>query len=284
VTVDLTAVVVTYSPGPYLDVLLDSLERACSVRYDVVLADNGSQDGVPERSAQDRTGVRLLRMGGNLGYGAAANLGVSTTAAPWVLVLNPDLMLEPGSVDVLLDASRRWPRAGALGPAIRDPDGSPYPTGRRTPSLVVGSLHAALSGVWPDNPWSRAYLQVDSLETERTAGWLSGACLLLRRQAWESVGGFDPDYFMYFEDVDLGERLARMGWLNIYVPSSKVVHIGGTTTSRQPVEMLRAHHESAARYVTARYPRPVALAVRAGLRTRLAVLTRRGRSPEVPRE
>ena len=112
-------------------------------------------------------------------------------------------------------------------------------------------------------------------------GWLSGSCLLVRRDAFDEVGGFDPAYFMYFEDVDLGERLGRAGWQNVYVPSAAVVHTGGHATTREPSRMAAEHHRSAWTYLSRRYSgwrwAPVRWVLRGGLAAR-AVLARRVRS------
>jgi N-acetylglucosaminyl-diphospho-decaprenol L-rhamnosyltransferase len=265
-------VVVTLSPGAQLGILMDSLVEGCTYPYEVVLADNGSADGSPEREAA-RPGVSLVRTGGNIGYGGAANLGARGAMTEFLLICNPDLVFEAGSIDHLIDAARAHPEVGACGPAILAEDGALYPSARAQPTLAAGIGHGVLGPIWPGNPWTRAYL-AERKPVERVAGWLSGACLLVRTKAWEEVGGFDPRYFMYFEDVDLGDRLARAGWSSRYVPEAHVTHVGGTTTARSPIAMQRAHHESAARYVADRYPAPVAAVVRAGLALRLAAKTR----------
>ena len=269
---DTVAVVaVTFSPGSSLTGFLDSLEQATDREVEVLLADNGSNDGAPEAAAR-RAGVRLISTGGNVGYGRAANAGVAATSADWVVVANPDVVWEPGSLDALLAATERWPRAGALGPLIRQPDGQVYPSARSLPTLGRGIGHAVCGWWWPSNPWSTAYRRENSEPTERTAGWLSGSCLLLRRQAFESVGGFDPAYFMYFEDVDLGERLADTGWLNVYVPTAAVTHTGSHATARHASAMTSAHHHSAWLYFSRHYPGlrwlPLRLVVRLGLAVR----------------
>ncbi|MFR9806333.1 glycosyltransferase family 2 protein [Pseudonocardia sp. RS010] len=272
---DLAVVTVTYSPGDTLDAFLDSLKAATARPTRVVLADNGSVDGAPERAAE-RDGVELLRIGENVGYGTAANRAVAGLGPEvgWVVVANPDLVWGDGAIDTLLEAAARWPRAGALGPLIREPDGAVYPSARLLPSLGHGAGHAVLGRVWPGNPWTRTYRQAATAIGERTAGWLSGSCLLVRRTAFDSVDGFDPRYFMYFEDVDLGDRLGRAGWLNVYVPTAEVVHTGGVSTSRPEVSarMLAEHHRSAHRYLADRHPgvryAPVRAAVRAGLAVR----------------
>lgn len=269
---DLAVVIVTYSPGETLERCLDTLEKATTRPYSVVLADNGSVDGAPEK-AVSRPNVSLLRTGGNLGYGTAANLGVATLGPEygWIVVANPDLEFGPGSLDVLFEAASRWPRGGAFGPLIREPSGAVYPSARLVPTLRKGLGHAVVGRVWADNPWTRAYKQSDMSIVEREAGWLSGSCLLMRRTAFESVDGFDTRYFMYFEDVDLGDRLGRAGWQNVYVPSAEVVHIQGHSTARSSERMLAVHHESAYRFIADRHQGPRWAAVRAGVKAGLAL-------------
>ncbi len=266
----LRIVVVTYSPGSSLDVFLTSLRTATLQPYEVVLADNGSIDGVPEQAAAALPEVSLVRTGGNLGYGRAANVGARDAQAPWLLIANPDVhWCEPGALDALLAAARRWPRGGAFGPAIVTPEGSLYPSARALPSLGRGIGHALAGWWWPTNPWTAAYRRERGAPTEGPAGWLSGSALLVRREAFEAVGGFDPRYFMYFEDVDLCDRLAQAGWQAIYVPTAVVEHTGGHATKRVPVSMQRAHHASAYRYLADRYRGlrwlPVRAVLRAGL-------------------
>ncbi|MEO6503049.1 MAG: glycosyltransferase family 2 protein [Jatrophihabitantaceae bacterium] len=262
---------VTFSPGSSLTRFLDSLALATDREVEVLLADNGSSDGAPEAAAE-RPGVTLISTGGNLGYGGGVNAGVAATSADWVVAANPDVVWDPGSIDVLLAATARWPRAGALGPLIRQPDGQVYPSARALPTLGQGIGHAVFGWFWPGNPWSTRYRHEKQEPTERTAGWLSGSCLLLRREAFESVGGFDPAYFMYFEDVDLGERLADAGWLNVYVPEAAVTHTGAHATSKNPSAMTSAHHRSAWLYFSRHYPGlrwlPLRLVIRLGLAVR----------------
>ena len=287
-TDELAVVTVTYSPGAHLEAFLTSLSQATTRRPPVVMADNGSTDGAPEAALPGRECLRLMPMGENLGYGAAANRAVASLPAgvEWVLLSNPDITFAPGSIDELLAVARRWPRAAALGPLVREPDGRVYPSAREVPDLFAGTGHALLAGVWPANPFSARYRRSTETPGERRAGWLSGSCVLLRRTAFESVGGFDSRYFMYFEDVDLGDRLERAGWLNVYAPSAEVTHDQGHAADRVPGAMLPAHHESAYRFQADRRPgrrnAPLRAVLRAGLAVRARLLVRRtNRAPRV---
>ena len=283
----LSVVTVTYSPGPHLDCFLASLPLATERPVNVLMADNGSTDGTPQAAIERYPNVRLFATGANLGYGTAVNRAMAKLAEDggaadeWVVVANPDVQWGPGSIDALLDAATRWPRAAALGPLIREPDGSVYPSARHLPSLTRGGMHAVMGPMWPKNPWSAAYRQERLEPSERPVGWLSGSCLLVRRAAFDQVGGFDERYFMYFEDVDLGDRLQEAGWLNVYVPSAEVLHHKGHATGRDPAHNLAAHHKSTYIFLADRHPgwrrAPLRWTMRAGLAVRARLMVRRSR-------
>jgi N-acetylglucosaminyl-diphospho-decaprenol L-rhamnosyltransferase len=278
VTEELIVVTVTYSPGPHLEKFLASLGHATERPVTIVMADNGSTDGVPEEAVERYSNARLLRTGANLGYGSAVNRAVArylsgTDGDPeFFVVANPDVVWGPGSIDALLEAARRWPKAGAVGPLIRNPDGSTYPSARHQPSLVRGGMHAVVGPVWKTNPWTAAYRQERFEPSERSVGWLSGSCLLLRRQAFDSIAGFDERYFMYMEDVDLGDRLMSAGWQNVYAPSAEVLHDKGHSTGRDPARNLAAHHTSTYTFLADRHPRwwqaPLRWTIRSALEAR----------------
>lgn len=250
----------------------------------VVMADNGSTDGVPQEALEKYPNARLLHTGANLGYGSAVNQAARTYLADgaadgdpeFFIVANPDVVWGPGSIDALIEAAQRWPRAGSLGPLIRDPDGSVYPSARHQPSLVRGGMHAVVGPVWKSNPWTAAYRQERLEPSERPVGWLSGSCLLLRRQAFDAIKGFDERYFMYMEDVDLGDRLAAAGWQNVYVPSAEVLHDKGHSTGRDPARNLAAHHTSTYTFLADRHPRwwqaPLRWAIRSALAARAGLV------------
>lgn len=279
----LAVVTVAYSSGSHLDRFLSSLTVASDRPMDVVIADNGSTDGAPEEAAERYPGTRVLRMGGNLGYGTAVNRAVATLDADdeFVLIANPDVVWGPGSIDALLEAAERWPRAGSLGPLIRDPDGDLYPSARHLPSLVRGGMHAVVGFAWKSNPWTRSYRQQYLEPSERPVGWLSGSCLLVRRKAFDAIGGFDERYFMYMEDVDLGDRLGRAGWLNVYVPAAEILHAKGHSTGRDPARNLRAHHDSTYIYLSDRHvgwwQAPLRWTMKGALRLRARAAVRKSR-------
>ena len=265
-------VCVVYHPGEELATFARTLQTASVAPVELVIVDNGT-DPTVAREVADEFGARLVVSDANLGYGGGANLGARGATARWLVVANSDIEWQPGALDALVAAGETHPRAGSVGPALLNTDGTVYPSARELPSLTQGAGHAVFVRLWPGNPWTRRYqAQQQSTGVQRPAGWLSGACLLLRREAFEAVGGFDDGYFMFFEDVDLGARLGRAGWTNLYVPQVQVTHVGGTSWRAKPATMISAHHASAARYVGRRYPHwyqwPVRQAAALGLRLR----------------
>lgn len=286
----LAVVTVTYSPGEHLGAFLDSLGEAYSGQTLTVLADNGSTDGVPEQAGNTRAGVEFLPTGGNLGYGRAMNAGARALNKrrerglirdDFLLLSNPDVTFTPGSIDALIACAQRRPGAAAVGPRIALGDGSTYPSARAVPSIANGIGHALFADLWPANPWSRSYRADADMDHERLAGWLSGSCLLVRWDAFLAVGGFDERYFMYLEDVDLGDRFARAGYDNVYCPAAVIHHDQGHSTKSRVSTMLPAHHASAYRFQADRHPAvwqaPLRLALRVGLavRARAAVAAKR---------
>ncbi len=245
----IAVVIVNYESGPALIRCVEGLrsERAS----ELVVVDNGSVDGSLDEIRRRFPDVEVLVPGGNLGYGAAANRGVAATGSGLVVVCNPDLEVRPGALAVLAEALTAHPGCALVGPLIRTSSGDRYPSARRFPSLVDAAGHALLGIFAPDNRFTRSYQQ--SHLDEATTGfhvvdWVSGACFMTRRSAFEQVGGFDEAYFMYAEDVDLCWRLGRVGWQVAYAPTAEVTHLQGVSTDRHPYRMIFEHHRSLLRF------------------------------------
>lgn len=275
-------VTVSYGSAEILDELLGSVAAASTEPIATVVVDNKAPDPVAAALA-DRHGARYVERPDNPGYGGAVNAGAATfgPSVEWILVVNPDVQLRPGAVDVLLARAESSPEIASVGPAVFEPDGSVYPSARPVPSIRTGVGHALFVNIWPDNPWTARYrVNPAHLETA-DAGWLSGSCLLVRRRAFDAIGGFDDGYFMYFEDVDLGFRFGKAGWRNVYEPAAEVEHVGGHTTREHRAPMIEAHHASARRFISRKYPGailwPVRVVLRIGLSVRGALLSRHAR-------
>jgi N-acetylglucosaminyl-diphospho-decaprenol L-rhamnosyltransferase len=254
-TAQWAAVVVSYNYGGLLERCVRSILADTSAGPpDVVVVDNGSTDGSLEQLSAALPNVRVFAAPGNVGYARGANLGIATTDAPVVAVLNGDVELAPGVAAAMVAAIDNDPRVGAVGPRVLNLDGSVYPSARTDPGLLVAAAHAALGLVWRTNPWTTRYRQLDRDPTvARHVDWVSGAAVWLRRDALDDVGGWDERYFMYMEDVDLCLRLRRGGWRVAYEPSGEVVHAQGASTSQRPYRMIAEHHRSVWRFAAVRY-------------------------------
>ena len=246
----ISAVVVSFNSAADLPDCLRSV-RSEGVA-DVVVVDNASADASVEVVRRADPDAKIVETGANLGFGSAANRGVAVTTGDHVLILNPDTVVEPGTLKALSEALDRDPGLAAVGPRLENVDGTLYPSVRRFPDLTVAFGHAFLGLVWPRNPATRRYRMLDWDHDQPAAGvdWVSGACVLVRRTAFEMVGGFDEAYFMYVEDVDLCWRLGQAGWRIGYEPAGRVVHALGGSSRLVPYRMIAEHHRSLLRFVS----------------------------------
>lgn len=219
------AVVVSYNSR---DTLRDCVAPLCAIPgVNVIVIDNVSSDGSLESVAD--LALDGSSSGRNGGFGFGCNLGATRGSAPYLLFINPDATITADALTTLLQALQDDPRVGAVGPRILDHDGGLQLTQRRYPRLrstwsQALFLHrVAPKASWADEViWDRAAYEVPG-----SPQWLSGACLLVRREAFEQIGGFDERYFLYCEDIDLCRSLRGAGHDLRYEPAATVRHIGG---------------------------------------------------------
>ncbi len=243
----LAAVVVNYNAGAALSTCVASLISE-GIR-EVVVVDNASKDTSMSDLAKAWPRAKQILSRRNLGFGAGANLGVGSTSAEYLIVCNPDLVVRPGSIGAMAAVLGGAPDVAIVGPMLRDSSGTVYPSGREFPGIGEAVGHGFVGLFWGGNPWTRRYRQIGQEQhRSREADWVSGAFLVVRREAFDQVGGFDERYFMYVEDVDLCWRLRRAGWAIRYEPAAEVVHEQGRSASRHPYSMLVAHHRSMWRF------------------------------------
>jgi N-acetylglucosaminyl-diphospho-decaprenol L-rhamnosyltransferase len=267
-------VTVSYGSGAVLPDFIDSVQKSSAEPVFTVVADNqaATDTGIRQLSADKRVGY--LALDDNRGYGGAVNAAVATLpdSIRWILVTNPDVVLGTGAIDRMVKTGEQDTRIGSVGPLIRNSSGEVYPSARAVPSLRTGVGHALFVNLWGANPWTRAYRrETEAPQEQRDAGWLSGACVLVRHSAFTELGGFDDGFFMYFEDVDLGYRLGKAGYRNVYEPAAVVVHSGAHSTTTESARMIRTHHQSATRFLGKKYAGVLLWPVRTALRVALFV-------------
>ena len=258
-TAPYAAVVVNFNAGPLLARCVRSLlaDVGADGAPEVVVVDNGSEDGSVAELRRACPDVTVVEPGANLGYARAANLGTAATRAGVVAVMNPDAVVHPGTGAAMLARFAAEPDLGALGPRIRDDHGATYPSVREVPALPDALGHAVLGPFRPENRFTRRYRQLDADPTRpRDAEWVSGAAIWLRRAALDDIGGWDERFFLFMEDVDLCWRLRRAGWRVAYEPGGQVTHVEGVSRARHPYRSIVAHHRSALRFAGKRWKGP----------------------------
>ncbi|HEY7627313.1 MAG TPA: glycosyltransferase family 2 protein [Ilumatobacteraceae bacterium] len=248
----LDVVVVSFETPGLLDSCLRSI--AASPRAgNVVVVDNSTTSACADVAADRHPSVTLIRPPANVGYGAAANIGVEATTTDVVLILNADTWLAAGSVEALLDSFDRHADAAVVGPRLSTESGVVQPSCARFPTPASVWLHQ--SGVWklfrrtPLGPVTQPFFEPAGAGV---VPWVLGAALAVRRSAFERVGGFDPAFFMYYEEVDLCRRLAAIGYTTRFAPTANVHHVGGASTAGDAATMRRTMYRSLATY-TARH-------------------------------
>ena len=225
--------VVSWNTRDLLDACLRSLEHDVEAgRAEVWVVDNDSNDGSAALVRERHPWANLLE-GANLGFGGAVNRVAARTSTAWIAAANADIELTDGALETLVRAGAAHREVGALAPQLVLGDGliqhsvHPFPTLRLTLMFNLGLAEAipalgdrlTIEGRWdPTRP--------------RTVDWALGAFVLLRREAWDAVGGFDERQWMYAEDLDLAWRLRQAGWRTWFEPSAIVRHAGAASTSQ----------------------------------------------------
>ncbi len=276
---DTVAVIVSYNVAPLLHECLASIAEAAEaggITVHVVVIDNASSDHSVEvaRANRNTTVVANTR---NVGFGLACNQGIAIARAigsEHVLFLNPDARLAPDALAALRNALETSPRHAIAGPDLRFPDGRPQPSRRRFPNLATLLVESTPlqwrgggidgSPGWPlIEPIIRRYQCADLADVPGTVDWISGACLLIRVTALAAVGGFDPAFFLYFEETDLAHRLRKSGWTCTYTPEARVFHHRSQSADQNIGARDRHYYASKMTYAARTLGTPLATLVRA---------------------
>ena len=216
-------VVVTYDALPWIEQCLASVAGV-----ETLVVDNGSTDGTVDVVRETFPDVRLIESE-NRGLSAGWNMGIRATTAEHVLLLNADAWLVEDALDALVDAADRHPRAAAIGPRLLNTDGTLQRSVRGYPTVWrIATEYLYLRKLAPRSRALNAFYGAGfDHETEREVDWVMGACLLVRRAAYDGVGPFDERYFMFSEEVDWMRRAADRGWSVVFTPEARCVHVGG---------------------------------------------------------
>ena len=218
-----------------------------------IVVDNGSGDGTAA-SVADVERTTVIANPANVGFGAAVNQAAAASRAPLLWILNPDCVVHPGAFAALAQALEADPECAVAAPQLLNSDGSIQASARGNPTAWTGLFgrHSILSRLFPRAPQARRNLPARDLVAagveSAPVDWVMGAAMLVRRDRFDAVGGFDARYFLYWEDADLCRRLWARGWSTRYVPGARVTHAGGDSAASDATMATRAFHRSAYRY------------------------------------
>ncbi len=259
--VDVSICIVNWNVKELLRQCLMSIPAgAKGVLYEVVVVDNASTDGSAE-ILKAFPHITWIQNQENVGFTRANNQALAVSRGRYICFLNPDTVVYPGALATLVSYMDAHPDVGIVGPQLRYPDGTLQPSRYRFPSVMMALMESTpLAWVWPTNPWNRRYHCEDcSPQEEHEVDWLNGACLMVRREVIGQIGGFDEQFFMYSEELDLCRRARLAGWRVMYVPQAVVVHYEGKSSeqvvvarhvhfNRSKVLYFRKHHGAGAAF------------------------------------
>ena len=277
---DVSVVIVNWNTGPTLRACLSALFASEGDRpHQVIVVDNASTDGSESGIASEYPALQLIQNASNIGFARAVNQGLRVARGQFALIMNPDVTLLPSALPRLMEFMTTHIHAGIAGPRLLNPDGTVQGSARRDPSAwtALFGRSAPLTQLFPNNPVSQQELPALSVTGDAPVevDWLSGACLLVRRTAWEQVGLLDEQFFLFWEDADWGLRFRKAGWRVYYVPAAAGTHLIGVSRSRRRVGSVVDLHVSAFRYYRKHRPSPVlhpmTMLVGAGLLASLAL-------------
>jgi GT2 family glycosyltransferase len=239
--------------------------------YEVIVVDNQSTDGSVEAIAQAFPQVQLLLAPRNDGFGAGNNLGAKAAQGEFILLLNSDTEISSNIIPPLLAMINRNAQIGILGPQLRNPDASFQISTSPAISLKGEAAAVKLLRQYERDPES----VVQQFSTPQAVDIVVGAAMLIRRSLFESLGGFDEDYFMYFEESDLCQRAREAGWQVWYIPEVQVMHIKGASTQQQASPMRLEYRRSQLLYYQKHRPLWEQLIVRVYLIMKFGLIWRR---------
>jgi N-acetylglucosaminyl-diphospho-decaprenol L-rhamnosyltransferase len=241
----LLIVIVSWNGRMDLERSLASLfEAPPVVPHSIVVVDNGSDDGSADMVAGRYPSVQLIRSAENLGFARGNNLALREAESDVILLLNPDTIVPAGAIDALLARLMAHPTAAAAGPRIIDGDGEPELSFGRMPTPLTEARRKLTSRLYEARVPLFPALVRRMTARERTVDWVTGACLLVRRDRAEAVGFLDERFRLYWEDVDFCAALRARGWTILFTPAAQILHLRGRSAASAPAAANRAYRDA----------------------------------------
>jgi N-acetylglucosaminyl-diphospho-decaprenol L-rhamnosyltransferase len=264
---DLSVVIVSWNVRDLLRQSLASIQAGRgALALETIVVDSASTDGSCEMVAAEFPAVSLVRQETNVGFSRGNNLGLALSLGRYALLLNPDTELVGSALSDIVAYLDAHPRVGALGPQLLYPDGQIQSSRRRFPTLATGFFESTwLQPVAPRSVLGRYYMTDHPDDLACEVDWVMGACLAVRRQAFEAVGLLDEGYFMYSEEMEWQRRIKDSGWTVIYFPQAKVIHHEGKSSEQVVAKRHIYFQRSKLRYFQQYHGRWATLTLRAFL-------------------
>ena len=243
---DLSILIVTYNPGDIFSDCLTSIQETVeALSYEIIVVDNASTDGTPERLAESYPDIHLVANPDNRGFARANNQGLALAKGKYLLLLNPDVIVHADALSILVEFLGNQPEAGIVGPRTYTGNGHIALTARvELSALTVLWEYWKLSSLFPNAANGRYRRACREATDPFTVEWVQGSCLMLKRPVYEQIGGLDEDIFLFTEEADFCERAFQAGWLTYYVPAATITHYESTVVSRFHLRRVRNYHRS----------------------------------------
>jgi GT2 family glycosyltransferase len=221
-----------------------------NIDFEVIVSDNGSNDGSIEFIRENYPRARVLENACNLGFAKGNNAGIAQSTGEYILILNPDTIIHDRALEKLITFAEQHPNAGAFGCRVLNRDGSYQGPARPFPTLFrdwIAALYLRPLAYLSDLFISDTYTGWDG-KSERVIDWQSGCCVMFRGDLLRKLGGFDGQFFYHFEEVDLCRRVWNAGFPIVYTPEAVITHLGGQSVGRFPIRFELERYRSRYRY------------------------------------
>jgi len=266
---ELSLIIVSYNVCDWLHQTLSSVIAAtCGISCEIIVVDNNSHDNSRQMVTGEFRSVKLISPATNEGFAAACNRGIAASSGEYILILNPDTVVEPDAVTNALAFMHSHPEAGAAGARMTDGNGRFLPESKRGFPSPLASLFrfTGLYRLFPHSAFFNAYYLGHLPEDETCrADILTGAFMLLRKEALDRAGLFDTSFFMYGEDIDLSWRIRKAGYYNYYLPDVRITHFKGRSAATDRESSLRCFYDAMNIFTAKHLNRAWRLPVKAGV-------------------
>ena len=244
---DLSIIIVNYHHSHILDNCLESVYRTIEkIQFEVILVDNSSKDDGLEPILKRYTKIRFINNSKNVGFARANNQGAKIASGDFLLFINPDTVIIEDAIESMLDYIRSDSSIGILGPKVLNPDQTTQFSCRKFPTVWSGlfNRYSLPTRLFPNKRYSRDYLMLDYDHSSiRSVDWVSGCCMMMSESTLKKASGFDENYFLFIEDVDLCQVIKKQGLRVVYFPNAKIFHKISSSNARSTCRIIIKRHQ-----------------------------------------